>query len=100
MSSRRRTEIVIETHEVLILRRAGGGLRLCGRCAEAAPMVTPREAAARRDVSQLTIYRWVDGGRTHFQETADGGLFVCLASLPAQDDANGSRPGETSAAAG
>jgi hypothetical protein len=46
-------------------------------------MVTPLEAAAARGVSQLTIYRWVEGGQTHFEETADGGLFVCLASLPA-----------------
>ena len=83
MSSRRRTEVLIETHEVWVLRRAGGGLRLCGRCAEAAAMVTPREAALARGVSQLTVYRWVEGGQTHFEETADGGLFVCLASLPA-----------------
>ena len=83
MGSRRRTEVVIETHEVWVLRRAGGGRRRCGLCAEAAVMVTPLEAAAARGVSQLTIYRWVEGGQTHFEETADGGLFVCLASLPA-----------------
>ena len=83
MGSSRRTEVLIETHEVWVLRRAGGGGRLCGRCAEAAGMVTPSEAAAGLGVSQLTIYRWIEGGRTHFEETADGGLFVCLASLPA-----------------
>lgn len=83
MVNRRRTETVIETHEVWVLRGAEGGGRLCARCAEAAAMVTPREAALARGVSQLTIYRWVEGGQTHFVETADGGLFVCLASLPA-----------------
>jgi hypothetical protein len=33
-------------------------------------------------VNARTIYRWVEDGMTHFTETAEGRLFVCVASLP------------------
>lgn len=82
MSSRRRTEVVTETHEVWVLRRRGGGRRLCGQCVGEALLLTPHEAAVLRGVSQLTVYRWVEASRLHFIETPGGELFVCLASLP------------------
>jgi excisionase family DNA binding protein len=81
MSSRRRTEIVTETHEIWVLRRRGASRRLCGQCVREAQMLTPHEAAVLRGVSQLTVYRWVESGRLHFIETPGGELFVCLASL-------------------
>jgi hypothetical protein len=29
------------------------------------------------------IYRWVEAGLTHFTETPEGRLFICVATLPA-----------------
>jgi hypothetical protein len=82
MSTKRRTQTIIETHEVWVLKRQGRRRWLCDQCTDKAEMYTPYEAAMIRSVSQLTIYRWVESGDTHFKETPDGGLFVCLASLP------------------
>jgi excisionase family DNA binding protein len=81
MSSKRRTETIIETHEVWVVRRPGSTRWLCGQCTKEAEMFTPYEAARLRSVSQLTIYRWVESGDIHFTETPDGRLFVCLEPL-------------------
>lgn len=82
MSFKRRTVTTIETHEVLVVRRrAGEPSLLCAACADEAEMLSPRDAARLSGVSQRTIYRWMEDGRIHFSETADGGLYVCLAPL-------------------
>ena len=85
MSGRRRIVTTIETHEVLVLRRAALVTlpQPCASCVEAGVMLTPQEAARRAGVSQRTIYRWVEDGLVHFAETTDGSLFVCLAPLDA-----------------
>ena len=80
--ARRRTVTTIETHEVLIVRRMPRAKALlCLACPDESGMLTPHEAARLAGVSQITVYRWVEVGRVHFEETGDGGLFVCLAPL-------------------
>jgi excisionase family DNA binding protein len=44
-------------------------------------MVTPEEAVAVAGVGLRTIYRWVEEGRLHITETADGLFRICLNSL-------------------
>lgn len=83
MRIRRRRVTTIETDEVLVIRRVAARIQglTCRACAGRVEMLTPREAARRAGVSQLTVYRWVEDGRVHSAETADGGLFICLAPL-------------------
>ena len=81
MRSRRRTETTIETHEVWVVRRRSGGPAWCEECAGQRGMLTPEEAATLARVSPRAIYKWVEAGRLHFTETADGALLVCPASL-------------------
>lgn len=84
-NKRRRTVTTVETHEVWIIRATTpeGWAVPCAMCPDKAGMLTPREAAERAGVSQRTVYRWVEDGRIHFAETADGSLLVCLAPLVA-----------------
>ncbi len=81
MSSKRRTETIIETHEVWVMRRLMSSRQLCVECRDEAGMLTPEEAAMLRSVSQMTIYRWAESGHIHFTETPEGRLFVCLTPL-------------------
>ena len=82
----RRTVTTIETHEVLTVRRdAGRPAPPCAACPGEARMLTPEAAACRAGVSQRTVYGWVEDGRIHFAETPDGGLYVCLEPLYADD---------------
>jgi excisionase family DNA binding protein len=80
----KRTETTIESHEVWVIRRARRvSPEWCDLCAGQAGMLTPDEAALWKGVSTRTVYRWVEGGRLHFTEMADGSLLICLASLAA-----------------
>ncbi|HJQ24179.1 MAG TPA: helix-turn-helix domain-containing protein [Blastocatellia bacterium] len=79
---RRRTEITVET-SLLVWRRVRRGDPLtCAACPQPSPLIAPEEAAALAGTSTRTIYRWVEAGRLHFAETADGRLLVCPHTLP------------------
>jgi hypothetical protein len=78
----KRTEITIEKHRVLMVRRRGESMQMrCAECGEQALMVMPHEAAAIAGVSVRTVNRWVEAQMIHFAEAADGQLFICVNSL-------------------
>jgi len=78
----KRTETIIETHEVWVVRRRAGQPTVwCAECAGRPAMLTTEEAARLSGLSQRAICRAVEAGAVHFLETADGCLFVCPASL-------------------
>ena len=79
-----RTEITIETHEVLVIRRRGSFPRtLCPDCGEQSTMMTLDEAITVFSVSMRSIVRYVEAGDLHFVETPKGALFLCSESLAA-----------------
>lgn len=78
----KRTETIIETHEVWVVRRRAGAPAVwCTECTGQPAMLTPEEAARLTGLSQRAVCREVEAGAVHFLETADGCLFVCPASL-------------------
>ena len=78
VKTKRRTEIIIETDRLLILRRNTARVfTQCDRCRARIEMVTPTEAAAIAGVSVRTINRWVENGVLHFAETKEGLLLIC-----------------------
>jgi hypothetical protein len=87
MNSKRRAELIIETHEVWVVRRRAGktavaaAALLCGECANEGRMLAPEDAARLAGVSPRVIYRALESGRLHFAERTDGSLFVCLTSV-------------------
>ncbi len=82
MAKKRRSETIIEMHEVLMIRRtAGRSLSWCAECAAEVGMLTPEEAAAIAGVSARSIYRRIEAGQLHFVETPDGRLLLCFRSL-------------------
>jgi Helix-turn-helix domain len=87
MKSRRhrRTETTTETHEVWVVKSPPvQSPAWCPECAGRSVMLTPEEAARLLRVNPRMIYRWVEGGQTHFRELEDGWLLICLASLPTE----------------
>lgn len=82
MNAKRRTEVTIETHRVLMIRgRRRYEVIWCEACGKQAEMVSADEAAIVACVSARVIYRWVETDRLHFAETAEGLVLVCLNSL-------------------
>jgi len=77
----KRTEIIVETDEVTIVR----GLRedtlsLCPYCASPVAMVTAEQAAVMSFTDVRTIIRLVDEGRVHHLQTSET-VFVCPRSF-------------------
>jgi len=82
MGTKTRTEIVVETHRVLVIRRPSSSLEgWCARCGEHVRMIALTEAAFD-GLSLQTIYQQARDGKLHFTENSDGLSSVCLNSLP------------------
>ncbi|HEX8652673.1 MAG TPA: hypothetical protein VF708_17795 [Pyrinomonadaceae bacterium] len=80
----KRTRIItIETERVLVVsRRPRPTIEgWCDRCDSMVRMVHASEAAARARVGLREICRRVEADQLHFNETPEGGLFICLNSL-------------------
>jgi excisionase family DNA binding protein len=85
MGKKRRTEIVIETERLLLLRDASRSLFLwCDACRAEVRMLAPEEVASAAKVSVRTIYRWIEAEQLHFTETPGGELLICANSVPNQ----------------
>lgn len=82
MSYKTRTEIRIETSEVMILRKHNRFARVqCPRCNRLVAMISIAEAASISGQSEREIYRLVEDRQVHFVETRLGRLLICLDSF-------------------
>ena len=78
----RRTEVTIETDEIVVIRHSQAAIQpLCPQCCDAVPMITPEQAAEMVSANARAVYRWIEEGRIHCSETPDGVVFVCPRSL-------------------
>lgn len=81
-STKQITEITIEKERVLLVRRRQtSAIEWCARCSDRVAMLPLDQAASVAGVSSRTIYRLVENGQLHFQDTPEGMLLVCLDSL-------------------
>ena len=90
MRKRKLTEILIETVETVVIRHGQppepNGEQLtswCAECARAVTLLAPDAAAAWLGVATRTVFRQVEAGQLHFQETPDGRLWLCRNSVTA-----------------
>ena len=86
---RRQTQITILTEKILTVAGSEVHVALFAKCAVCGmQMLSVDEAAKFARVNSLTIYRLVEAGGLHFEETQEGFLLVCSASLSAIDSEN------------
>jgi hypothetical protein len=79
---RRRIEIITVRERSFVLRRRVGPVAgWCRRCGAEVRLIAPDEAAVICDISLRTLFRWVEAGEAHCEETADGASRICLSSL-------------------
>jgi RNA polymerase sigma factor (sigma-70 family) len=84
MTSKSKIEIIIETDRHFIVRRRRRAQTLwCAVCAKVVQMATPEDVAMMTGLTAREIYRAVEAGATHFTETPERLLLVCLPSLSA-----------------
>ena len=66
---------------MIVIRRCAACSRAwCEGCAGVASFMSPEEAAAAAGVTTRVIYQWLEAGRLHFWETAEGQTMICLNS--------------------
>ena len=75
------TEIAVDRDETIVVRYRRSFLVWCPVCSAEVVMVRPEEAAATSGSNAREIYRLVEAGAIHFQESSDGTVLVCLDSL-------------------
>jgi len=81
MTAHKRTEITIETDQILIIRRRRALLVWCQQCGSQVDMVDLGEAEALTGVSGRVLRGCAEAGKWHVQEGQNGGPLVCLESL-------------------
>lgn len=78
---RKRTEVSIETRQVLTIRQPGTFHASCGVCRRRVKFVSVEASAAALGVTMRRVFYMVEAGELHFTETLAGQLFVCSDSL-------------------
>lgn len=82
MKIKRRTEITIETERILAMTNANLTIYAdCASCAKRVQFLKTDDAAKVSGKSSRQIFRLVENERLHFQETPEGSLLICAASL-------------------
>lgn len=82
MTTKSRTEITVETHRILTIKRRDRRLLTwCDQCGKQVRMVTADEAAILARVSSRSIYVLIEARELRFLETPDGLVLICLNCL-------------------
>jgi hypothetical protein len=78
----KRTEITIETEQVVVIRRRQGSVRSwCRECKGEVDMVDLKEAEAVTGMTQAMLSCGVGDRGWHWSQAEDGSPLICLESL-------------------
>ncbi len=81
MAAYKRTQIIVETDQVLIIRRRGCVRHWCRECGRETDMVTLSSAGLVTGMAQALLRDDARTGKWHMTETAGGSRLICLDSL-------------------
>ena len=81
MAAYKRTQITIETDQVLIIRRRGCVRHWCPDCGREKDMVSLSQAAALTGVAQLLLRDCAHAEKWHLTDAAGESPLICLDSL-------------------
>lgn len=82
MRRKKRTEIMIEQHQLLIVHAPVSEENVkCHICPTQVQMIAAEDAATLLNMTRREVYSAVETGNVHFAETSEGLLFVCIQSL-------------------
>ena len=88
-----RTEISVEHHESVIVRRLRSPVHAwCNDCGAQVEMVAADEAARLAHVTPRTMYRWLELAKVHYFERGDGSVLVCAPSISKLAEGSVSKP--------
>jgi len=93
MASRKRTEITVQTDELLIIRRGDSSVRAwCMDCSAEVRMIPASEAVALAGIDMAGILKMVASGDVHWVQGGTCAPLICLKSLVAKLTARSPEP--------
>jgi hypothetical protein len=81
---KRRTEIIVETERLILIRRRRrekSCVLWCAPCGAESVMLPVEEAARMLGASTMSVFRLAEAGQLHWTETQEGALLICRTSL-------------------
>ena len=84
MASRKKTEITVETHEVLIISQRDSSIAWCVECNAEVRMILADDAMGLTDISMTAILDMVSAGEVHWVQQGTCDPLICLKSLIAR----------------
>ena len=82
MEIKRKLDLFLTTNRRFVIRRAPPGRQIfCAECG--AETLTAEQAAVLFAVNQRMIFRLIEKGAAHFEETETGAVMICLPALAA-----------------
>jgi hypothetical protein len=84
MAAYKRTQITVETDQVLIIRRRGCIRQWCRKCGRKTDMVSLAQARLITGMPHLLLDR-IENGKWHVTEAQGKSPLICLDSLLAKD---------------
>ncbi len=84
MSKKRITEIEFIKRETFVISQTLSAVRpVCRECG-AETMIRLEEAGAISKINLRQIFRLIEAGTIHFDETSEGEFYVCIRSLTSE----------------
>lgn len=78
---KKRTEIVIETYRRIQIRHDSPVTGWCPDCTQQVDLLGPEQLAQLLDITAREVYRRLEAGKLHGQETPGGRLLICVKSV-------------------
>jgi hypothetical protein len=86
MTAHKKTRIMVESEQILIIRRRGSRRRWCWECVREVDAVDLAQASAHTRIHPLQLRDRAHDEGWHLIETAEGPLLVCVESLLKSSD--------------
>lgn len=80
----KQTKITIETDSLLILRGRNSRRTWCPKCEAEREMIALENLGVISNLDRRALEEWLNSGKLHRVETADGSEMICLNSLLAR----------------
>lgn len=77
----KQTRITIETDSLLILRGRNSRLARCPQCEAEREMIALENLGVISNLDRAALEEWLNSGKLHRVESADGTVLICLDSL-------------------
>lgn len=90
MNRYRQVRVTIETHQIRVTRMLDAAAEIrcwCNSCSSEQPFALPERAASAAGISLRQLFRRLEAGEIHFNESPQRTVLICLTSIKSNVEA-------------